>query len=129
MLFLYNMGDFVMQTTQTATFISTSSLYSAFTDANGNIIQSDYSGQRQIGVSIEKYKALEETATQATSQAEKYYQRLVELGDITPPITTEQRLDMLAEKLNQVMSMLTEKQKQELSDGHSGSGKVNTSRK
>lgn len=118
-----------MQTTQTAAFISTSSLYSAFTDANGNIIQSDYSGQRQIGVSIEKYKALEETATQATSQAEKYYQRLVELGDITPPITTEQRLDMLAEKLNQVMSMLTEKQKQELSDGHSGSGKVNTSRK
>lgn len=59
--------------------------FSAYVE-NGFIYSYSVYGERQqVGVTNDAYTALQKTAQEALDKAEKYYQRLVELGDIVPP--------------------------------------------
>lgn len=56
--------------------------FSAYVE-NGFIYSYSVYGERQqVGVTNDAYTALQKTAQEALDKAEKYYQRLVELGDI-----------------------------------------------
>lgn len=69
---------------------------------NGNIIQVDYYGSRKaIGVTTEVYKELEKISTE-------YYNKLVELGVITPPKTQEQ----IQQEQIQIMQVMMDQMKQ-----------------
>lgn len=58
--------------------------FSAYVE-NGFIYSYSVYGERQqVGVTNDAYTALQKTAQEALDKAEKYYQRLVELGDIVP---------------------------------------------
>lgn len=62
--------------------------FSAYVE-NGFIYSYSVYGERQqVGVTNDAYTALQKTAQEALDKAEKYYQRLVELGDIVPPKTS-----------------------------------------
>lgn len=81
------MNGFIEQKT------SFSSNYMTVLFDNGDIYSADLMGNRNlVGVSIDKYKMLEETARIATETAEKHYNRLVELGDIVKPKTPEEQI-------------------------------------
>lgn len=55
--------------------------FSAYVE-NGFIYSYSVYGERQqVGVTNDAYTALQKTAQEALDKAEKYYQRLVELGD------------------------------------------------
>lgn len=60
--------------------------FSAYVE-NGFIYSYSVYGERQqVGVTNDAYTALQKTAQEALDKAEKYYQRLVELGDIEEDI-------------------------------------------
>lgn len=40
---------------------------------DGKIYQNTYTGEQQIGYTVEAYQELEKVATEATSKAEEYY--------------------------------------------------------
>lgn len=66
--------------------------FSAYVE-NGFIYSYSVYGERQqVGVTNDAYTALQKTAQEALDKAEKYYQRLVELGDIVPPKTSEETI-------------------------------------
>lgn len=66
--------------------------FSAYVE-NGFIYSYSVYGERQqVGVTNDAYTALQKTAQEALDKAEKYYQRLVELGDIIPPKTSEETI-------------------------------------
>lgn len=64
-------------------------------DEEGYIVLSDYSGTRRIGVTIEKYKELQEIADESVQKVETYYNRLVQLGDIIPKKSNEELMSDL----------------------------------
>lgn len=81
------MNGFIEQKT------SFSSNYMTVLFENGDIYSADLMGNRNlVGVSLDKYKKLEETARIATETAEKHFNRLVELGDIVKPKTPEEQI-------------------------------------
>lgn len=81
------MNGFIEQKT------SFSSSYMTVLFENGDIYSADLMGNKNlVGVSLEKYKKLEETARKATETAEKHFNRLVELGDIVKPKTPEEQI-------------------------------------
>lgn len=70
--------------------------FSAYVE-NGFIYSYSVYGERQqVGVTNDAYTALQKTAQEALDKAEKYYQRLVELGDIVPPKTSEETIAELS---------------------------------
>lgn len=69
--------------------------FSAYVE-NGFIYSYSVYGERQqVGVTNDAYTALQKTAQEALDKAEKYYQRLVELGDIVPPKTSEETIESI----------------------------------
>lgn len=94
------MNGFIEQKT------SFSSSYMTVLFDNGDIYSADLMGNRTlVGVALDKYKKLEETARIATETAEKHYNRLVELGDIVKPKTQE---EIIAELCLQVSTLSNE---------------------
>lgn len=65
----------------------------------------DFQNSKPIGV-------INETFEEALQKAEKYYNRLVELGDITPPKTQEEINKELAEANLQLTQMIKQLQNQ-----------------
>lgn len=55
----------------TAAFFSSSNTFYASITQSGDIVASDMMGNRIVGVSIERYKQLEQMATEATATAER----------------------------------------------------------
>lgn len=85
---------------------SFSSGYMAVLMENGEIFSTDLMGNRNlVGVTIDRYNVLEKTAKEAIDKAEKYYNRLVELGDIVKPKTQE---EIIQELCMQVSSLSNE---------------------
>ena len=58
--------------------------FSAYVENDFIYSYSVYGERQQVGVTNDAYTALQKTAQEALDKAEKYYQRLVELGDIVP---------------------------------------------
>ena len=85
------MNGFIEQKT------SFSSNYMTVLFENGDIYSADLMGNKNlVGVSLDKYRKMEETAKIATETAEKHYNRLVELGDIVKPKTPEEQIAELS---------------------------------
>lgn len=85
--------------------------FSAYVE-NGFIYSYSVYGERQqVGVTNDAYTALQKTAQEALDKAEKYYQRLVELGDIVPPKTSEETIaelmSVVSELRNEIREMKT----------------------
>lgn len=74
-------------------------------DQEGNIIVSNYSGSKKVGVTTEKYDELQKITNEALEKSEKYYNRLVELGDIVIPKTNE---DLIKDMFEIVKSLSNE---------------------
>lgn len=88
------------------------------------------SGQKfQIGVTMDTFKATEDLAKEATEKAEKYYKRLVELGDIVPPKTPEELIKELTEQViflsKKVETLSNDKVSKEKENGSSSDTKSN----
>lgn len=90
---------------------------------NGDIYQADYFGNRQqlIGKTVAAYTELESTTQQ-------YYDKLVELGVITPPKTQEQLMSEMqsamsdmAEIIKGLSAQVKELKENEPQADHSGS--------
>lgn len=91
--------------------------FSAYVE-NGFIYSYSVYGERQqVGVTNDAYTALQKTAQEALDKAEKYYQRLVELGDIVPPKTSEETIaelmSVVSELRNEIREMKTVQHKVE----------------
>lgn len=68
---------------------------------NGDIFQADYFGNRQqiIGKTVAAYEELESTTQQ-------YYDKLVELGVITPPKTQEQLMSEMQSAMSDMAEII-----------------------
>lgn len=68
---------------------------------NGDIFQADYFGNRQqiIGKTVAAYEELESTTQQ-------YYDKLVELGVITPPKTQEQLMSEMQSAMSDMADVI-----------------------
>lgn len=94
--------------------------FSAYVE-NGFIYSYSVYGERQqVGVTNDAYTALQKTAQEALDKAEKYYQRLVELGDIVPPKTSEETIaelmSVVSELRNEIREMKTVQHKGDLKE-------------
>lgn len=79
----------------------------SYIDGNGNIIASDnVSGSRQVGVSLDRYKQMENIANEATAKAEEYHKRLVEAGLIVVPPTQEEQIAMLTAQVAKLTQII-----------------------
>ena len=102
------MNGFIEQKT------SFSSNYMTVLFENGDIYSADLMGNKNlVGVSLDKYRKIEETAKIATETAEKHYNRLVELGDIVKPKTPEEQIAELSLQIsllsNEIKALKEEK--------------------
>ena len=102
------MNGFIEQKT------SFSSNYMTVLFENGDIYSADLMGNKNlVGVSLDKYRKMEETAKIATETAEKHYNRLVELGDIVKPKTPEEQIAELSLQIsllsNEIKALKEEK--------------------
>ena len=65
-----------------------------------NIIQTDYLGQQKvIGKTAQAYADLESTTTE-------YYNKLVELGVITPPVSQEEMISKMQKSMTDMCDMI-----------------------
>ena len=109
-----------MQQSTAAFFSSSNTSYASITQS-GDIVASDMMGNRIVGVSIERYKQLEQMATEATATAEQYHKQLVDAGLITMPKTDAEKIDELSTKVAQLTQVLM--QMQGIDNGHRSDGK------
>lgn len=92
----------------------------AFFDSEGNIIASDYSGDKRVGVTLAKFNRMEKMANEALGAAEQhkakeeeYKQILIEKDWLKPEMTPEQQIEALSgqvEQLTQIVRQLAEKE-------------------
>jgi len=73
--------------------------------SNQDILELNGEQQTLIGKTMDYVTQLENTCQQAIQTAEKHYNRLVELGDIVPPKSTE---ELLQEQITQQQEMNNE---------------------
>lgn len=78
----------------------------AFFDNEGNIIASDYSGQKKVGVTLAKYNQLEKIANEAMGKAEGYYKMLEENGLIQRELTAEEKISALSGQVDQLTQLV-----------------------
>lgn len=65
-----------------------------------NIVQTDYLGQQKvIGKTAQAYSDLEATTTE-------YYNKLVELGVITPPVSQEEMISKMQKSMTDMCDMI-----------------------
>lgn len=78
----------------------------AYIDSQGNIASQTYQGSQVIGVSLQKYKQMEELAEQATSKAEEYKKQLIDAGLIVVPLTEQQQIAQLSQQVAELTTII-----------------------
>lgn len=74
-----------------------------FFDGKGGIYVQDMQGQRQVGVSVERYQEMERVANEAVAKAEDYHKQLVDAGLIQPRRSPEEQLADLTGQVGAMM--------------------------
>lgn len=77
---------------------------------DGKIYQNTYTGEQQIGYTVEAYQELEKIATEATSKAEEYYNLLNKHNLITKPKSQEQINEELTSSINSLADLVAQLQ-------------------
>lgn len=80
----------------------------AFFDNEGNIIASDYSGQKRVGVTLAKYNQLEKIANEAMGKAENYFKMLEDNGLIQRELTPDEKISALSGQVDQLTQMVAQ---------------------
>lgn len=94
----HNDGDFFMQQAAMA-----ATPFYGFFDGKGGIYVQDMNGQRQVGVSVERYQEMERVANEAVAKAEDYHKQLVDAGLIQPKRSPEEQLADLTGQVGAMM--------------------------
>lgn len=96
---------------------TTQSQFWAMIDSQGNVIMTDIAGSRVVGVSLDRYRAMEQAASEALSKAEEYQKMLEEHGLIKKELTPEEQIAALSEQVRMLTEIVTSQIKQEPKDG------------
>lgn len=80
----------------------------AFFDNDGNIIASDYSGQKKVGVTLAKYNQMEKMANEAIGKAESYFKTLEENGLIQRELTADEKISALSGQVDQLTQLVAQ---------------------
>lgn len=85
----------------------------AFFDNEGNIIASDYTGEKRVGVTLAKYNKMEKMANEAMGAAEQhkakedeYRNILIEKGLLKPELSDSERIEMLSNQVEQLANIV-----------------------
>ena len=77
---------------------------------DGKIYQKTYTGEQQIGYTVESYQELEKIATEATSKAEEYYNLLEQHNLITKPKSQDEINKELTSSINSLADLVNQLQ-------------------
>lgn len=77
---------------------------------DGKIYQNTYTGEQQIGYTVEAYQELEKIATEATSKAEEYYNLLEQHNLITKPKSQDEINKELTSSINSLADLVNQLQ-------------------
>lgn len=87
----------------------------AFFDNDGNIVASDYSGERRVGVTLAKFNKMEKLANetmgiaeQHKAKEEEYRAILEEKGIIPKELTPDEKIAALSDQVNQLTQIVRE---------------------
>lgn len=89
----------------TAQWTQTQSFY-AYMDNNGNIVSQTMQGNQVVGVSVARYKQLEQLAEEATNKAENYKKQLVDAGLIQEPLSEQEQIAQLTEQVANLTTLI-----------------------
>lgn len=77
---------------------------------DGKIYQNTYTGEQQIGYTVEAYQELEKIAAEATSKAEEYYNLLEKHNLITKPKSQDEINKELTSSISSLADLVTQLQ-------------------
>lgn len=92
---------------------TTHSQFWAMVDQQGQIIATDITGSRVVGVVLDKYRAMEKAAAEAVEKAEGYYKTLEEHGLIKRELTQEEQIAALTAQVQALTEIVTAQIKKE----------------
>ena len=96
-----------MQANSLSATWTTQQQFWACIDGQGQILVTDVSGSRVIGVALDKYKQMETAANDAVTKAEEYFKMLEEHGLITKPLTPEEQIAALTQQVANPTELVT----------------------
>ena len=92
---------------------TTQSQFWAMVDQQGQIIATDITGSRVVGVVLDKYRSMEKAAADAVEKAEGYYKTLEENGLIKRELTQEEQIAALTAQVQALTELVTAQIKKE----------------
>lgn len=96
-----------MQSSSLSATWTTQQQFWCYVDQQGQIVATDITGNRIIGVTMEKYNQIESAANEALSKAEGYYKILEENGLVKKQLTPEEQIAALAEQVRVLTELVT----------------------